>query len=155
MTLRWKIRCTPLCSEFAPLDWSDLPPDESTILRFGHLLEKHELDDEMLALINDLLREKGLMFEAGSQINATLIAVPSLSKSVSGERDPEIHPTRIGNQWYLSVKAPIGADAESGLTHTVKGSAGNALLHGQERDAFGDAGCRGAYKQPDAARGVR
>ena len=153
----------PLLREFAQLDWNTRLPDESTILRFRHLLEKHKLAEQMLALINDLLREKGLMLKAGTVVDATLIAAPSSTKNASGERDPEMHQTKKGNQWYFGMKAHIGADAESGLVHTVKGSAANlsdvveanALLHGQESDAFGDAGYQGADKRPDAAQGVR
>ena len=153
----------PLFREFAQLDWNTRLPDESTILRFRHLLEKHKLAEQMLALINDLLREKGLMLKAGTVVDATLIAAPSSTKNASGERDPEMHQTKKGNQWYFGMKAHIGADAESGLVHTVKGSAANlsdvveanALLHGQESDAFGDAGYQGADKRPDAAQGVR
>ncbi len=153
----------PLLREFAQLDWNTRLPDESTILRFRHLLEKHKLADQMLALINDLLRQKGLMLKAGTVVDATLIAAPSSTKNASGERDPEMHQAKKGNQWYFGMKAHIGADAESGLVHTVKGSAANvsdvvqanALLHGQESDAFGDAGYQGADKRPDAAQGVR
>jgi transposase, IS5 family len=153
----------PLFREFAQLDWNTRLPDESTILRFRHLLERHKLAEQMLALINDLLRDKGLMLKAGTVVDATLIAAPSSTKNASGERDPEMHQTKKGNQWYFGMKAHIGVDAESGLVHTVKGSAanvsdvveGNGLLHGQESDAFGDAGYQGADKRPDAAQGVR
>jgi transposase, IS5 family len=142
----------PLFREFAQLDWNTRLPDESTILRFRHLLERHKLAEQMLALINDLLRDKGLMLKAGTVVDATLIAAPSSTKNASGERDPEMHQTKKGNQWYFGMKAHIGVDAESGLVHTVKGSAanvsdvveGNGLLHGQESDAFGDAGYQGA-----------
>jgi transposase, IS5 family len=153
----------PLFREFAQLDWNTRLPDESTILRFRHLLERHKLAEQMLALINDLLRDKGLMLKAGTVVDATLIAAPSSTKNASGERDPDMHQTKKGNQWYFGMKAHIGVDAESGLVHTVKGSAanvsdvveGNGLLHGQESDAFGDAGYQGADKRPDAAQGVR
>ena len=153
----------PLFREFAQLDCNTRLPDESTILRFRHLLERHKLADQMFALINDLLREKGLMLKAGTVVDATLIAAPSSTKNASGERDPEMHQTKKGNQWYFGMKAHIGVDAESGLVHTVKGSAANvndvvqanALLHGQESDAFADAGYQGADKRPDAAQVVR
>jgi IS5 family transposase len=149
----------PLCREFAGLDgWTQRLPDETTILRFRHLLQKHKLADQMLASINDLLRDKGMMLRAGTVVDATLIGAPSSTKNASGERDPEMHQTKKGNQWYFGMKAHIGVDAESGLVHTVKATAANAndvteanaLLHGDETDAFGDAGYQGAHKRPDA-----
>ncbi|MDP1998075.1 MAG: IS5 family transposase [Rhodoferax sp.] len=152
----------PLYREFAGLDWTTRLPDESTILRFRHLLDKHKLAVQILALINDMLRDKGLMLRAGTVVDATLIAAPSSTKNASGERDPEMHQTKKGNQWYFGMKAHIGADAESGLVHTVKGTAANvndvieanSLLHGEESDAFGDAGYQGAHKRPNANAGV-
>ena len=93
----------PLFREFAGLDnWSTRLPDESTIQRFRHLLEKHKLAEQMLALINDLLRDKGLMLRAGTVVDATLIAAPSSTKNASGERDPEMHQSKKGNQWCVS-----------------------------------------------------
>ena len=154
----------PVFREFAGLDnWSTRLPDESTLLRFRHLLEKHKLAAQMLVLINDLLRSKGLMLRAGTVVDATLIAAPSSTKNASGERDPEMHQSKKGNQWYFGMKAHIGVDAESGLVHTVRGTSGNvndvteanALLHGQETEAFGDAGYRGVHKRPDAKDNVR
>lgn len=153
----------PLFREFAGLDnWSTRLPDESTILRFRHLLEKHKLAEQMLSVINDLLRDKGLMLRAGTVVDATLIAAPSSTKNASGERDPEMHQSKKGNQWFFGMKAHIGVDAESGLVHTVRGTAGNvndvveanALLHGDETDGFGDAGYQGVHKRPDAREGV-
>jgi IS5 family transposase len=153
----------PLYREFAGLDgWTQRLPDETTILRFRHLLQKHKLADQMLALINDLLRDKGMMLRAGTVVDATLIGAPSSTKNASGERDPEMHQTKKGNQWYFGMKAHIGVDAESGLVHTVKATAANAndvteanaLLHGEETDAFGDAGYQGAHKRPDARANV-
>ncbi len=134
-------------------------PDETTILRFRHLLERHHLAAGMLALVNDLLREKGLMLKAGTLVDATLIAAPSSTKNADGERDPEMHQTKKGNNYYFGMKAHIGADAESGLVHTVICTAanvndvtqGNALLHGDEIEAFGDAGYQGITKRDDAA----
>ncbi|UWD88437.1 IS5 family transposase [Ralstonia pseudosolanacearum] len=154
----------PLYREFAGLDnWTTRLPDESTILRFRHLLEKHKLAAEMLALVNEMLRGKGLMLKAGTVVDATLISAPSSTKNASGERDPEMHQSKKGNQWYFGMKAHIGVDAESGLVHTVRGTAGNvndvveanSLLHGEETDAFGDAGYQGPHKRPDARAGVR
>ena len=89
----------PLYREFAGLDgWTQRLPDETTILRFRHLLQKHKLADQMLASINDLLRDKGMMLRAGTVVDATLIGAPSSTKNASGERDPEMHQTKKGNQ---------------------------------------------------------
>jgi transposase, IS5 family len=149
----------PLYREFAGLEnWDRALPDESTILRFRHLLEKHKLAAQILVLVNDLLRDKGLMLRSGTVVDATLIAAPSSTKNASGERDPEMHQTKKGNQWHFGLKAHIGADADSGLVHTVIGTAANvndvveanSLLHGAETDAFGDAGYQGASKRPNA-----
>ena len=153
----------PLYREFAGLDnWTTRLPDESTILRFRHLLEKHKLAAQILALINDMLRGKGLMLRAGTVVDATLIAAPSSTKNAGGRRDPEMHQTKKGNQWHFGMKAHIGADAESGLVHTVRGTAANvndvveanSLLHGDETDAFGDAGYQGAHKRANASPDV-
>jgi IS5 family transposase len=153
----------PLYREFAGLDgWTQRLPDETTILRFRHLLQKHKLADQMVVMDNDLLREKGLMLRSGTVVDATLIDAPSSTKNASGERDPEMHQTKKGNQWFFGMKAHIGVDAESGLVHTVKATAANAndvteanaLLHGEESDAFGDAGYQGAHKRPDACEDV-
>ena len=149
----------PLFRDFAGLGgWDDRLPDESTILRFRHALEKHRLAEQILVTINTLLRDRGLMLKSGTVVDATLIAAPSSTKNASGERDPEMKQSKKGQQWYFGMKAHIGVDADSGLVHTVRGTAGsvndvieaNALLHGEETDAFGDAGYRGAAKRPDA-----
>jgi IS5 family transposase len=114
----------PLYREFAGLDnWTMRLPDESTILRFRHLLEKHKLAAQILALVNDHLRDKGLMLRAGTVVDATLISAPSSTKNASGERDPEMHQSKKGNQWYFGMKAHIDVDDESGLVHTVRGTA--------------------------------
>ena len=132
---------TPMFREFARLDMGeDHLPDESTILRFRHLLEAHDLSLQILATVN-----------------ATLIAAPSSTKNSSGERDPEMHQTKKGNQWHFGMKAHIGVDADSGLVHTVIGTAANvndvtqagALVHGQESDVFADAGYQGVSKREE------
>ena len=152
-----------LFREFARLDnWTTRLPDESTILRFRHLLDKHKLAPQILGVVNELLRDKGLMLRAGTVVDATLIAAPSSTKNASGERDPEMHQSKKGNQWFFGMKAHIGADAESGLVHTVRGTSGNvndvveanSLLHGEEVQVFADAGYQGAHKRPDARKGV-
>jgi IS5 family transposase len=149
----------PLFREFAGLDnWATRLPDESTILRFRHLLEKYKMAPQILGVVNELLSRKGLLLKAGTVVDATLISAPSSTKNASGERDPEMHQSKKGNQWYFGMKAHIGVDAESGLVHSVCSTAGNvndvvqanSLLHGEETDAFGDAGYQGANKRPDA-----
>ncbi len=149
----------PLFQQFAGLDpTTSRLPDESTILRFRHLLEAHDLAPQMLAAVNATLAARGLMLKSGTVVDATLIAAPSSTKNSSGERDPEMHQTRKGNQWHFGMKAHIGVDAESGLVHTVIGTAanvndvtrGHALLHGEETDVFADAGYQGAMKRPEA-----
>ena len=143
---------------FAGLSLPKALPDETTILNFRHLLEEYELAPEILSRVNAFLTRKGLMLKRGSIVDATIIAAPSSTKNAEGERDPEMHQTKKGNQWHFGMKAHIGVDAESGLVHTVVGTAANvndvtqagALLHGQETSAFGDAGYRGADKRPEA-----
>ncbi len=150
----------PVFRDFTKLgDGISRLPDETTILRFRHLLEKHDLATDMLRVVNDLLQAKGLMMKKGTVVDATLIAAPSSTKNAQGERDPEMKQTKKGNQWYFGMKAHIGVDAQSGLVHTVVGTAANVndvtqaggLLHGQEADAWGDAGYQGAHKRPEAA----
>ena len=152
---------TPLLREFAGLgNWQTRLPDESTILRFRHLLEKHKLAAEMFKVVNDLLEQRGLMLREGSIVDATLIAAPSSTKNKDKKRDPEMHQSKKGQQWYFGMKAHIGVDAQSGLVHTVVGTSGNVgdvteanqLLHGQEKEAWGDAGYQGADKRPDVLR---
>ena len=148
-----------LYREFAELDAGvSRLPDESTILRFRHLLEKHELSAPLLATINATLAQRGLLLKAGTVVDATLIAAPSSTKNSTGERDPEMHQAKKGNQWHFGMKAHIGVDADSGLVHTVVGTSanvndvtqGHALLHGEEVEVFADAGYQGADKRPEA-----
>ena len=153
----------PLYREFAQLDANGRLPDEGTILRFRHRLEKHKLADGILASVNHLLSEQGLLLKEGSAVDATLIAAPSSTKNKSGKRDPEMHSSKKGNQWHFGMKAHIGVDADSGLVHTVRGTAGHvadvtegsSLLHGEETAVFADAGYQGADKRPDANPSVR
>lgn len=114
----------PLFREFAGLNWDTAVPDETTILRFRRLLEEYKLAPQILALVNELLGAKGLLLRAGTVVDATLIAAPSLIKNASGERDPEMQQSKKGNQWYFGMKAYIGVDADSGLVHTAQGTAG-------------------------------
>jgi transposase, IS5 family len=150
----------PLYREFAKVgEGMRRLPDETTILRFRHLLERHDLAPDMLRLVNDILMAKGLMLRTGTAVDATLISAPSSTKNAEGERDPEMKQTRKGNNWYFGMKAHIGVDAASGLVHTVVGTSANVndlnvagqLLHGAEHAAFGDAGYQGVHKRPEAA----
>ncbi len=150
----------PLYREFAGLgDGVSRLPDETTILRFRHLLEAHDLAIDMLRVVNDILQAKGLLLRAGTAVDATLIAAPSSTKNAEGERDPEMHQARKGNQWYFGMKAHIGVDTASGLVHTVVGTSANVsdinvageLLHGEEHAAFGDSGYQGVHKRVEAA----
>lgn len=147
-----------LFREFAGLDMGEENlPDESTILRFRHLLEKHSLSLQILTTVNATLTAKGLLLKSGTVVDATLIAAPSSTKNSSGERDPEMHQTKKGNQWHFGMKAHIGVDADSGLVHTVVGTAANVndvtqasrLVHGQEKDVFADAGYQGVAKRKE------
>jgi IS5 family transposase len=153
----------PLYREFARLDAHGRLPDESTILRFRHRLEEHKLADGILATVNDLLSSQGLLLRQGSAVDATLIAAPSSTKNKEGKRDPEMHSSKKGRQWHFGMKAHIGVDADSGLVHTVRGTAGhvadvtegNSLLHGDETVVFADAGYQGADKRLDVNPSVR
>ena len=149
---------TPMFREFAGLDMGeDRLPDESTILRFRHLLEAHNLSLQILATVNATLMAKGLLLKQGTVVDATLIAAPSSTKNQDGERDPEMHQTKKGNQWHFGMKAHAGVDADSGLVHSVATTAANAhdvtqahaLLHGEETDVFADSGYRGVEKREE------
>ena len=153
----------PVFREFAGLEgWDERLPDESTILRFRHVLEKHKLAAQILQTVNDLLSAKGVMLKGGSVVDATLIAAPSSTKNSSGERDPEMKQSRKGQQWYFGMKCHIGVDLESGLVHTVRGTSGavndvteaNSLVRPSDREVYADAGYRGADKRPDARADV-
>ncbi|MDA8453119.1 IS5 family transposase [Acidovorax sp. NCPPB 3859] len=153
----------PVFREFAGLEgWDERLPDESTILRFRHLLEKHKLAVQILQTVNDLLSAKGVMLKSGTVVDATLIAAPNSTKNSSGERDPEMKQSRKGQQWYFGMKCHIGVDADSGLVHTVRGTSGavndvieaNSLLRASDLDVYADAGYQGAGQRPDARRDV-
>jgi IS5 family transposase len=127
-------------------------PDETTILNFRHLLEASDLAEDIFKQVNAHLARKGLLLKRGSIVDATIIAAPSSTKNSTGERDPEMHQTKKGNQWHFGMKAHIAVDAESGLVHTVTTTAANEadveqvadLLHGKEDAVWADSGYRGA-----------
>jgi len=143
---------------FVGIDLSrESAPDATTLLNFRHLLEQHQLTESIFNAINGHLAEKGLLLREGTIIDATLIAAPPSTKNKDGRRDPEMHQSKKGKQWYFGMKAHIGVDAHSGLVHTLIGTAGNvsditqaqALLHGDETDVFGDAGYQGVEKREE------
>lgn len=126
-------------------------PDETTILNFRHLLEKHDIAADALEAVNLLLQDQGMTVRTGTIVDATIIEAPSSTKNATGTRDPEMHQTKKGNQWHFGMKAHIGVDM-TGIVHTVVGTAANvhdvtqahALLHGEEEMVLGDSGYRGA-----------
>lgn len=134
----------------------DRIPDETTILNFLCLLEKHELAGGFLQVINGYLVDRGGMLRQGTVVDATIIHAPSTAKNKGGKRDPEMHQTKKGNQYYFGMKSHIGVDAESGLVHSLVGTAANVadvkhvdqLLHGEETYVCGDAGYTGVEKRP-------
>ena len=143
---------------FAGLDLSaDGVPDATTLLNFRHLLEEHHLTEAIFAAITAHLGEHNLLMKEGSIVDATIIAAPSSTKNLQKQRDPEMHQTKKGNEWYFGMKAHIGVDAHSGLVHTVIGTAANvsdlheasAALHGEEVAVYVDAGYTGVEKRPE------
>jgi IS5 family transposase len=143
---------------FAGIDLSVEPvPDATTLLKFRHLLEAHDLTRRLFEEVGALLEARKLLMKEGTIVDATIIAAPCSTKNVCKERDPEMHQTKKGNQWHFGMKAHIGVDAQSGLVHSVSGTAANVadvaqsheLLHGQEKEAYGDAGYTGVEKRTE------
>lgn len=147
----------PLYREFSGLGGMSRLPDHVSILRFRHLLEQHQLAEQFLKTVNAQLSANGYLLKEGTAVDATLIAAPSSTKNKDGERDPEMHQTKKGNAWHFGIKCHIGIDADSGLVHTVVGTAANvsdvtqarALVHGDEAEVFADAGYQGVDKRED------
>jgi transposase, IS5 family len=131
-------------------------PDATTMLHFRHWLERHDLTKGLFEEVG-AMEERGLLMRQGRIVDATIIAAPPSTKNKQQSRDSEMHQTKKGNQWHFGMKAHIGVDVASGLVHTVVGTAANqaditqtaALLHGEEKDIFGDAGYTGADKRPE------
>lgn len=132
-------------------------PDETTVCKFRHLLEAHNLGDRLFALINEFLQENGLKVSTGTIVDATIITAPSSTKNKDGKRDPEMQQTKKGNEWYFGMKGHIGVDSQSKLIHSVAATAANVhdsqllgdLLHGEETRVWGDSAYAG---QSDAIR---
>jgi IS5 family transposase len=122
-------------------------PDGTTLLRFRRLLEKHDLGTALFARVGTVLQANGMKVGSGTIVDATIISAPSSTKNSKGERDPEMHQTRKGQQWYFGMKMHIGVDSESGLAHSAVVTAANVhdkhplpdLLHGQEEKVYGDS----------------
>jgi IS5 family transposase len=143
---------------FAGIDLSlESVPDATTLLGFRHLLEKHALGPGILQEVNAHLSERALLLREGTIVDATIIAAAPSTKNAQKQRDPEMHQTRKGQQWYFGMKAHIGVDAASGLVHTVIGTAANVsdiacaaqALHGEEKTVHVDAGYTGVEKRAE------
>ena len=148
---------TPVMRRFAGLGGLDTVPDETTILNFRRLLETHDLARQMLEQVNTFLSRKGLSLRGGTIVDATIIAAPSSTKNGDGRRDPEMHQTRKGNQWYFGMKAHAGVDAGTGLVHSVSVTGANVhdldeithLVRADDQVVYADAGYQGAAKRPE------
>jgi transposase, IS5 family len=150
---------------FAGIDLNHDPvPDATTLLKFRHWLERHQLTRALFEEVGGMLEERGLLMRQGTIVDATrtgttIIAAPPSTKNNSKSRDPGMHQAKKGNQWHFGMKAHIGVDVASGVVHTLIGTAANeadinqmaALLHGQEEAVFADAGYTGVGKRPELA----
>jgi transposase, IS5 family len=137
--------------QFAGIDLGGEPvPDETTVCKFRHLLEEHHLGEEILGTVNLHLQAKGVRITTGTIVDATIIHAPSSTKNRDQSRDPEMHQTRKGKQWYFGMKAHVGVDSKTKIIHTAVATAANVsdvailpdLLHGEETRVWGD----GAYQ---------
>ena len=143
---------SPVLRHFAGVDLGRMAaPDETTILNFRHLLETHDLCGEIFDAVNRYLDSKGIRISTGTIVDATIIPAPSSTKNARKERDPQMHQTKKGNQYYFGAKAHIGVDSKEGIVHSVCTSAASVhdkhmlpdLLHGEEKKVWGDAGYQG------------
>jgi len=143
---------SPLMREFVGIDLGrEAVPDETTVCKFRHLLEEHEIGAAMLATVNEHLAKKGVRIATGTIVDATIIHAPSSTKNQKQERDPEMHQTRKGQQWYFGMKAHVGVDSKTKLIHTAVVTPANIadatvlseLLHGEETKVWGDQAYRG------------
>ena len=143
---------------FMGLDFAvEQVPDATTLLHFRHLIEKHDLGAKLLAAQNEVFDEQGWIMRGGSIVDATIIAAPSSTKNAAGARDPEMHQTKKGNQWYFGMKAHIGVDAGTGYVHSVTVTAANihdldeisGLIRSDDEVVYGDAGYQGVEKRPE------
>ena len=142
---------------FAGLRLSEPIPDESTILHFRHLLERHQLGQGLFEEIKSHLEERGMRLREGTIVDATIIAAPSSTKNRTGQRDPEMRQVKKGNQYHFGMKLHIGVDSVTGLVHSLSTTSANVhdvteahqLLHGGERRVWGDAGYSGVQKREE------
>jgi IS5 family transposase len=141
-----------LMRQFVGIDLGREPvPDETTVCKFRHLLEQHQLGGEMLETVNFHLQEKGVRITTGTIVDATIIEAPSSTKNREQQRDPEMHQTKKGKQWHFGMKAHVGVDSKTKVIHTVVATAANVadstvlqeLLHGEETRVWGDQAYRG------------
>lgn len=146
---------SPALRRFAGVDLGRAAaPDETTILNFRHLLERHDLCGAMLDAVNHYLEGRGIRIGTGTIVDATIIHAPSSTKNSTGTRDPEMHQTRKGNQWYFGMKAHVGVDSKQGIVHSLCSTAASVadkhmlpdLLHGNERKVWGDGAYQGQSK---------
>ena len=146
--------------QFVGIDLGREPvPDETTVCKFRHLLEEYGLGGKLLLAVNLYLQSKGVKITTGTIVDATIIHAPSSTKNREQKRDPEMHQTKKGNQWYFGMKAHVGVDSKTKLIHSVVATAANVadsvvlpeLLHGEETKVWGDQAYRG---QTEAIREV-
>ena len=140
---------SPVMRQFVGIDLGQEPvPDETTVCKFRHLLEQHDLGGEMLETVNLHLESKGIRITRGTIVDATIINAPSSTKNQSGERDPAMRQTKKGGQWYFGMKAHVGVDSKTKMIHSVVATGANQadakvlphLLHGEETEVWGDQG---------------
>jgi IS5 family transposase len=144
--------------KFMGLDFAvEQVPDATTLLGFRHLMEQHGLGERLFAAQNEMFEQHGWIMRGGSIVDATLIAAPSSTKNAAGQRDPDMHSTKKGNQWYFGMKAHIGVDAGTGYIHAVTATAANIhdldeltkLVRADDQVVYADAGYRGVGKRRD------
>jgi IS5 family transposase len=150
----------PTIRRFAGIDMiTDRIPDETTILTFRHLLEKHRLGEQIFETVKAHLSNRGMTMRQGTIVDATLIATPSSTKNKEGKRDPEMQQTKKGNQWYFGMKVHLGVDKDSGLIHSFVTTSANVhdltpaadLLHGDEEVVYAGAGYQGIARRREMA----
>jgi IS5 family transposase len=145
---------------FMGLDFTaEQVPDATTLLHFRHLLEEHRLGEKLFEAQNEIFDEQGWIMRGGSIVDATIIAAPSSTKNATGARDPQMHQTKKGNQWYFGMKAHTGVDAGTGYVHSVSVTAANAhdldqittLVRADDDVVYADAGYQGVHQRPEVA----
>lgn len=145
-------------SDFCGVDSPNQVPDGDTIGRFRNILEDNGIQEKMFTEVVKILSDKGLILKKGTIVDSTLIAAPSSTKNAEKKRDPEAHSVKRGNQWHFGYKAHIGVDKDTGLVHTIKATSASKhdvtvtsqLLHGEEKEVYGDSGYIGAETRSEA-----